>query len=281
MATVAFSLFAASLWGVSDFRGGVLSRRLSAFTVLIGVEMAGLAGSSVALAISGAGLPSLTSCVWAIGAGIAGAFGLVLLFQAMAVGMISIVAPISACGAGLPVIVGLATGERPGPLPLIGIFLGLAGCFLASREQDEGVEAPRSTAGRTAIALALLAAVGIGIYLTGMHYATDGTTIWWPLFVSRLGSVSVAAVALSGRGEIPHGPDLLPVAFVGLADFGGALTYAAATSSGLLALAAVLASLYPAVSVILARLTLHERMLRIQLAGITLAVAGACLMATY
>jgi uncharacterized membrane protein len=278
VATVVFSLMAACLWGGSDFQGGVISRRIPAFTVLLGVELSGLAAAAVALAISGASLPGAASVAWSLGAGMAGAVGLVLLFRAMAVGQISIVAPISACGAGLPVVVGLVSGERPGAVPLTGIGFGILGCFLAAQEHTADVEGSPQRAG---ITLALLATIGIGAYLAGMHYATEETTIWWPLLFARLGSVSVALVSLAvGASTLPR-TELRGIAFVGLADFGGSLTYAAATSQGLLALAAVLASLYPVVSVMLARVTLNERLIRIQLTGITLALVGACMMATY
>ncbi len=278
MATVGLSLIAACLWGAADFRGGVLSRRIPALTVLLVVETVGLGGALLAVALSGASTSGLDSLAWAFGAGIAGALGLVTLYRAMALGKISIVAPISACGAGLPVVVGLVSGERPGPIPLAGIVLGLAGCALAAREQDADGDSGQA---RTAIVLAMLATIGIGIYLTGMHYATDESAIWWPLLVSRLGSVAVALAALSQRRTLPGRSDLPALALVGAGDFGGSLAYAGATSYGLLTLAAVLASLYPVVSVLLARLTLGERLLRIQLAGVVLALGGACLMATY
>jgi drug/metabolite transporter (DMT)-like permease len=278
MSTVVFSLFAACLWGASDFKGGVLSRTLPAFTVLLGVEVAGLGASALALAISGATLPSADSVAWSLGAGAAGAVALVLLFQAMAIGQISIVAPISGCGAVVPVVVGLAAGEQPGPLPLAGISLGLLGCLLAS--QESAAEAVGGSQ-RASIVLALLAMIGVGTYLTGIHYATEDTAIWWPLLLGRIGSVSVALLALAaGSATLPR-TELSGIAFVGLADFGASLAYAAATSKGLLTLAAVLASLYPVVSVLLARLTLHERLIPIQLAGVTLALVGACMMATY
>lgn len=277
MATVGLSLLAACFWGASDFGGGVLSRRIPALTVLLIVELVGLGGATAALLVSGAPLPDLGATAWSLGAGAAGALGLVTLYRAMAIGKISVVAPISACGAALPVIVGLSSGDKPGPIPLAGIALGLAGCILAAQEgaHDEGHYS------RAAIPLALLATIGIGIYLTGMHYATDGNSIWWPLFISRIGSVTVALVALAKRRTVPDRADLPSLAFVGLADFGGALMYAAATTNGLLTLAAVLASLYPVVSVLLARVTLGERLVQIQLAGITLALTGVCLMATY
>jgi drug/metabolite transporter (DMT)-like permease len=257
----------------------VISRRIPAFTVLLGVELTGLLAAALALAIAAAALPDAGAIAWSVGAGIAGAVGLVLLFRAMAVGQISIVAPISACGAGLPVIVGLAGGERPGAVPLAGIALGLIGCLLVSREPGVGTS-PSSH--RASIALALLATLGIGAYLTGMHYATDHNSIWWPLLFARIGSVSVGLIALCGGAATIPRAGLGGIAFVGLTDFGGSLTYAAATSGGrLLALAAVLASLYPIVSVLLARVSLDEHLLGTQIAGVTVALLGVCMMATY
>lgn len=278
MLTVALSLMAAACWGAGDFKGGLLSRRMPALTVLLGVEATSLLAALTALALSGAEVPGGAALAWGFGAGVAGATGLALLYRAMALGQISVVAPISACGAGLPAIVGLASGESPGPLALAGIALGLLGCVLVAREPGrDGGDRPDGTA----VALALLATIGIGVYLVGMDRATEEAAIWWPLLASRLGSLGVALVALAHRWRLPARGDLPALALVGLADFGGSALYVAATTQGLLTLAAVLAALYPVVSVLLARTILGERLGLAQQAGVGLALAGVCLMATY
>jgi drug/metabolite transporter (DMT)-like permease len=277
MATVVLSLLAATCWGAGDFNGGLLSRRIGALTVLLGVEAIALAAAAIALAASGARVPGTAALAWGLGAGAAGAVGLVLLYRAMALGQISVVAPISACGAGLPVLVGLASGEDPGAAALAGIAIALVGCVLVAREQGAG-----NGNGQGAVGLALLATVGIGIYLLGMDRATEEAAIWWPLLLSRVGSFGVALTAtLVRRGPLPAAADVPALALVGLADFGGSALYTAASAQGLLTLAAVLAALYPVVSVLLARGLLGERLTRPQLAGIALALSGVCLMATY
>jgi drug/metabolite transporter (DMT)-like permease len=274
---VALSLLAACCWGFGDFRGGLLSRRIAAISVLLVVEAVAFAGSLLILAGSGAALPGAESLAWAAAAGAAGGFGLVTLFRAMAIGRISVVAPISACGAGLPVIVGLISGEHPGTAALAGVAMGLAGCTLASQEEGEDGEAES----RAALVFAVLATLGVGLYLTGMHYATEDAAVWWPLAVSRFGSLTVGLLALRSRATLPQRGDLPPLAVVGCADLAGSLTYALATTQGLLTLSAMLASLYPVVSVLLARGTLGERLGHTQFAGVACALAGVLLMATY
>jgi drug/metabolite transporter (DMT)-like permease len=276
MAAIGLSLTAAYLWGVSDYLAGIRSRQLAGVTVLLVVEATGVIGAAVAVGLDGGPPPSLPALGWAVGAGAAGAVGLLALYRAMSIGQISVVAPISACGAGLPVVVGLASGEAPGSLALAGIALALAGCSLAARTPRDDAR----SAARASILLAVLAAGGVGLYFTGMSYAVADGGVWWPLLDARIAAVVVTVVALRNRGMLPRMADLPRLAPVGLTDLGASVAYALATIHGLLTLAAVLAALYPVVSVLLARVGLGERLDRGQATGVLLALVGVCLMAT-
>jgi drug/metabolite transporter (DMT)-like permease len=154
--------------------------------------------------------------------------------------------------------------------------IALAGCSLAART-------PRDDAGsaaRASIVLAVLAAGGVGLYFTGMSYAVADDGVWWALLFARIAAVVVAVVALPNRGALPRMVDLPRLAPVGLTDLGASVAYALATIHGLLTLAAVLAALYPVVSVLLARVGLGERLDRGHAIGVLLALVGVCLMAT-
>jgi drug/metabolite transporter (DMT)-like permease len=264
------------MWGVSDYLGGVRTRTLSAVTVTLVVEIVGLLGMVTVVGLIGVPGGTLAGMGWASGAGVAGVLALVALYRAMADGQISVVAPISACGAALPVVIGLASGERPGVLSLAGIVLALAGCALASRPPSE--ESHHGS--RRSIGLALVAAIGVGLYLTGMRYAVEADGVWWPLMISRTAAVVAVLAVLVRRAPLPRRRDLPLIMPVAVTDLGATVAYAGAATSGLLALDAVLADLYPVVSVLLARVNLGERLNRTQAAGVVFALLGVCLMAT-
>jgi drug/metabolite transporter (DMT)-like permease len=272
------ALASSVLWGTGDFVGGTLSRRLPAVAV-VGVSQAlalvvftAVAAGTGALA---AGMPP-AAWVWAGAAGAAGLVGLVAFYQALATGTMGVVAPIAALGVLVPVLVGLVEGERPSAVQGLGALLGVAGGVLAS-----GPEV-RSRASLRPVLLALLAGVAFGLVLVFLSLASDGDGD--PLLAlvgMRAVSVStllVVAVAVRSLGGV-RPADLPALALVGMLDGGANLAYAVATTMGLLALVAVLASLYPAVTVVLARIVHHERMSRTQDAGIVAAILGVVLVA--
>jgi drug/metabolite transporter (DMT)-like permease len=218
----------------------------------------------------------LAAWAWAGAAGAAGLVGLVAFYQALATGTMGVVAPIAALGVLVPVLVGLVEGERPSALQGLGALLGVAGGVLAS-----GPEV-RSRASLRPVLLALLAGLAFGLVLVFLALASDGDGD--PLLAlvgMRAVSVStllVVAVAVRSIGGV-RPADLPALALVGMLDGGANLAYAVATTMGLLALVAVLASLYPAVTVVLARVVHHERMSRTQDAGIVAAILGVVLVA--
>jgi drug/metabolite transporter (DMT)-like permease len=218
-------------------------------------------------------LPGLDAIAWAGGAGALGCAALAAFYRGLSIGSMSIVAPISATGAAVPVLVGVLDGERPGAVQVAGIAVALAGIVLAGREPSGSVS--RETA-RTAVGLALVAAVGFGCFFVGIERATDAAGVSWALLLARgaqLTMLLVAAAALRPSVALPRRA-LAPILLVGVLDLGANGLYAMATTMGLLSVVAVLGSLYPAMTVILARTVLHERVSRTQEAGVLATLVG-------
>jgi drug/metabolite transporter (DMT)-like permease len=222
---------------------------------------------------AGDAFPSGSAIGWAALAGVAGIIALTCFYRALAIGTMSVVAPISATAAAVPVLVGLIEGERPSGLQIAGMAMALAGVILASREP---VEEGCPPANRAAIGLALVAAAGFGTFFVGLDRASEGADVPWVIVVSRGCSlVFLVVAALVVRPALPRDTaSLATLATIGLLDLGANGFYALATQEGLLSVVAVLGSLYPAVTVVLARFVLAERVARIQEVGVVLALAG-------
>ena len=210
---------------------------------------------------------------WAALAGSAGIIALSAFYRALAIGTMSVVAPISATAAAVPVLVGLIEGERPSGLQIAGMGIALAGVILASREPVEEGAAPPN---RAAIGLALVAAAGFGTFFVGLDRASEGADVPWVIVVSRGCSLALLVLAaLIVRPSLPReGGSLAILGLIGLLDLGANGFYALATQEGLLSVVSVLGSLYPAVTVVLARIVLAERVSRVQEVGVVLALAG-------
>jgi drug/metabolite transporter (DMT)-like permease len=270
---IALSLGAALCWGVSDFGGGLSSRRVPVPVVLLWVEGAGLLYALAAVLIAGQGPPDARSLAFGAIGGLAGVAGLSAFYRALAIGTMSIVAPVSATGVTLPVIVGIATGNRIGAVVAVGLVVTFAGVLLASRE--EALEEERARASRTAFALALLSAVGFGCWFVFGDVAADGSVLWL-LVTGRLAALPLLAAVLRGRriGAVP--PRRVAVVLCGCAafDLGANGLYGLANTEGALAIVSVVGSLYPLTTVLLARLVLHERITPTQALGVAAAFVG-------
>jgi drug/metabolite transporter (DMT)-like permease len=272
MRSIALALGASLTWGLSDFFGPLKGRKLGVLRVLVYVQLGGLVAIAVVVAIRGKG-PTDPAVLFAIPAAISGTLGFYAYYRGMAVGAMSIVAPIAGISAAVPVVVGILSGDRPSLWQWLGIAAALGGVFLASREPGRG---GRVAAG---VGLALLAAIGFGGYFPPMHTAGNAD-FWWASLIFRLTSTSVilAAVAIR-RPSLVIQPRQVPVlALIGVGDMLGNLFFAAASTSGLVSITSVLASLYPIVTVVLARMVLKERVARSQEAGIALTLAGVALI---
>jgi drug/metabolite transporter (DMT)-like permease len=268
MRSIALALGASFTWGVSDFFGPLKGRTLGALRVLVYVQLGGLVAIALIVAIRGKG-PADPAVLFAVPAAISGTLGFYAYYRGMAVGAMSIVAPIAGISAAIPVVVGILSGDRPSLWQWLGIAAALGGVFLASREPGRG---NRVAAG---VGLALLAAIGFGGYFPPMH-AAGNADFWWASLIFRMTSTSVilAAVAIR-RPSLAVAPIQVPlIALIGVGDMLGNFLFAAASTSGLVSITSVLASLYPIVTVLLARLVLKERVARSQEAGIVLTLAG-------
>ena len=266
LATV-FALSAATAWGSGDFTGGLAARRVGPFhTVLISYTVGLLALVIVALARLEK-LPPLADLMWGALAGLSGMVGLGFLLRGFATGRMGIVAPVSAVLAtAIPVIFTALTAGLPRELQLLGFGLAVVSIWLLSRPEPLG--------GRPAgLGMALLAGLGFGGFFTALGQVGESAVLW-PLVAGRLAACALmAAFALSTRRPVI--PPLLPLGLLVLAgtlDVGGNLLFLLAIQSGRLDVTAVLGSLYPAVTAILARLVTREHMARLQVIGVAVAV---------
>ena len=276
MLAAVLALAASVSWGIGDFLGGLKSRTLAPLAVLAIAQPVGLVAITLIVAVSGEPWPG--GAVWlAAPAAFLGTVGILAFYRGMAAGTISLVAPIAATGALIPVAFGLATGERPSALQLAGIALAVGGAVVTSYEPGSGGRRGGLAAG---IAWALVAAVAFGSFFIPMHEASEEGFLWAVLVFRVCSTSMVLLAAIAVRPRLPRARrDLATIAVIGLADTGGNVFFAAAAAEqGLVSVVAVLASLYPVVTVVLARTYLRERVGRVQEGGAVATLAGVVLV---
>lgn len=274
MTAIGLALAASVLWGVGDFLGGLTSRRLATLAVVAISQLFGFGGILIVAAFAGGDFPGMTAVAAAMAAGLAGAIGLAGLYRGMAIGAMGVVAPISASAAVIPVTLGLARGERPSALQLVGVALALVGVVLVSREPGEK---RRFSAG---VPLALVAALGFGGYFVFMDRASADDA-YWAVVVARAFSSTLALAVAAARGALRVGRGNLPVLVaVGLFDVAANLALALALNEGYVSLVSVVASLYPVGTVLLAVVVLRERPARSQALGGAIALTGVGLISS-
>jgi drug/metabolite transporter (DMT)-like permease len=273
---LAISLASAASWGVSDFLGGLQSRRLSVLAVLAVSQPAGLLLIGVLILLFGADPVSADKLAIAFLAGAASLGGLGAFYAAMAMGTVSVVAPIASLGVVVPVVFGVAQGEDPGTIQLAGLIVAIAGVVILSYEEhpEHGGVARRS------IVLAILAGLGFGVFFTGIDVASPDRP-GWAILAVRVGGVSTIAVAiLISRPPMDGVPRAIPVlAAIGMFDIIANALFAVASTKGILPVVAVGGSMYPAFTIALAHLVLGERLATIQWGGVALALVGVGLIA--
>jgi drug/metabolite transporter (DMT)-like permease len=269
---VVLGLCSSLSWGVADFLGGWASRRAAAIAVVLLSQGAGLALMLLIAAAIRSGPPPASDMLFGAAAGAVGAVGLLAFYRGLAVGTMSLVAPIAALGVVVPVAVGVAGGDRPSAVVVVGVVVGVGGATLASRAPG-----PASTRG---LGLALIAAAGFGGFFALLAPAADHDVLW-AVIAARFASVPLVLVAaLATRTRIGvDGADLPRVLVAGILDSSANLLFAAATQHGLISVVSVLGSLYPVATVALARAVLGERMGPIQGVGVGAALVGVGLIA--
>ena len=278
MAAIALGIGAAVCWGLADFLGGLRARTLTLASILLVSQFAGLTAVAVVVLIGGEPVPAFSDVAPALAAGVAQLVGIAALYRALALGTMSVISPISASGAAaLPVIVGIAGGEHPAVAPARRD--GDRVCRRHPRHPQPGPVAGRGS--REALLLSGVAALGFGGFFVGMDAAVDSADPFWALLVARAAAAALLVVALAAlRPGLAIVPAVLPaLILIGLLDVGANACFTLGTDTGLLSVVAVLASLYPVTTVVLARGVLGERLVAIQGAGVCLALAGVALIA--
>jgi drug/metabolite transporter (DMT)-like permease len=272
-ATVIFGLAASLCWGSGDFNGGLASRRSSASSVVIAAYAVGFVLLVGLALIWREPFPSLLNIMWGGLAGLAGVIGLISFYSALSIGRMGIAAPVSAVlTASLPVLFSTFTVGLPGLLQLVGFVLALLAIGLISRPE-------RSKGRPEGIGLALLAGCGFGCFFILISRVSHDAT-FWPLAVARFTSVLFLGVVTLIRQQqvLPRMRAAPLILLAGVLDAIGNTFFVLAAHTGRLDIAAVLSSLYPAATVLLAAIVLRERVTRIQGIGILLALVAVPLI---
>lgn len=275
MLGIALGLASSLAWGVSDFLGGLTTRRISALSVLLVTQPAGLVLALVVAVTAGGDPLSAGEVAIAIGSGAVAVLALGAFYRAMALGSISVVATIGALGIAVPVIAGIFQGEEPSAVQWLGAAVAFAGAVLVSREPDP--EWRSATA--ASVGLAALAGLGFGLFFLGLDLASPPNPAW-TIVSARVGGVAVLGIA--GAISQPPVPDrsLLPaLGAIAVCDVSANSLFAVATNHGLLSLVSVAGAMYSAVTVLLARVVLGERLAGVQRGGFALALTGVAMLA--
>ena len=277
MLSILFGLGSAATWGLGDFTGGLVSRRIGAYRASFYGEAVGLVLLLAGAAVFGELIPPGQALVWSTAAGAVGGLGMIILYRALAEGRMSIAGPISALMATLlPVIAGALTEGLTGGAKYAGFALALIAIWLVSRDD----QSPKQLHVHLAdLRLPLLAGACFGTYFILMHRGSQEATLW-PVIASRAAGTALVLLFAAAKGQA--GPPAAPVwplvMLNATGDIGGNIFFVLAAQSGRLDVASVVSSLYPGMTVLLAATLLHERLTRPQWAGVAVALAAIVLM---
>ena len=272
---IGFGLAAASSWGAGDYCGGLASRRTNVYGVVVVSQLVGLVLLSTLALLLSEPFPTLTDMAWAAIAGIGGAVGLSALYRGLAAGPMGVVAPVAAVvSVILPLIFGLFLEGMPGLPQLLGFGLALCAVWFITRAGNGSSTQVRD------LVLPVVAGLGFGVFFILIGHVSAAAVLW-PLAAARVASVLalLVVVLLTRQPARPAAGQMPLILMSGLFDTGGNAFYALAARTGRLDIAAVLSSLYPAVTVILAWLILKERLSRTQGVGLALAMIAVLLIA--
>ncbi len=279
MLSILFGLGAALGWGAGDFTGGLASRKTGAYRAVFYSEVIGIIFLLIIVKIPGESLPDQRVWLLAMLAGALGTVGLILLYHSMTLGLMSIATPVSALlAASLPVLVGIFKEGVPQILTVIGFGFALFAVWMISRGEN-GVT--NILAHLSDLKLPLLAGIGFGLYFVFMHEATSTGATVWPMVASRSGGmILITAYMLITRSpwKVEDTSAWPMITINGILDISGNLFFILAGQAGRLDVAAVLSSLFPGATVVLAWIFLKERLTRNQWIGIGSALAAIVLM---
>jgi drug/metabolite transporter (DMT)-like permease len=272
---VFLALLASLIWGTSDFLGGTVTKKLSAVTTLLWANLLVLPGLLIVTLVIGDLQLTPTTIGWGIVAGISGSLGICALYQGLATGVMGVVAPIASTSVVLPVVIGVVTGESIGVVRGVGIAMAIAGIVLAGgpsvREFRSGGHRPLLFAGAAAIL--------IGIFLVAMANGSQESALS-TLLVMRVTDVGLLLpmVLVLGLTRVPGRSAIPSIAFIGAADLAANALYGFAVHGSEMAITAVLVSLYPVVTLLMARRINQERLNREQMIGVALAMIGVAVV---
>ncbi|HET9342766.1 MAG TPA: DMT family transporter [Candidatus Eremiobacteraceae bacterium] len=275
---VIIALAAAAVYGAGDFFGGLATKRDSVLTVVPLTGLFGLATALLAVPLLSPGPPSARDLELGALVGVFGGVAIACLYRGLAIGSMSVVAPITAViAAVVPVGYGFVIGERPSTIAIIGIVLAIGAVALISSSSHEDVSG-QAEPRRAGLVEAFAAGIGFGLLYVILSQTSRGM---WPLVAARVVSVaSVGAVALAlGRFTVPAPKSIRTMAWSGVLDMGGNVLYLLSLRYTFISVAAVITSLYPASTVMLARMVLGERLGRLQWLGVGCAAIGISLIA--
>ena len=278
------ALLSAACYGAADFLGGLTSKRATTLAVVVVSQLAGLVLLLLMLPLLPPASPVRADYLWGAFAGLTGGGGVALLYRALAIGVMAVVAPTTAvCAVVIPVLAAVALGERPGPITIGGIVLAIVAIALVSQSnhpEPAAADREENTDSRaSSFSLALLAGVVIGFFFLALA-RTSADAGLWPLVTARIVSVSL----FSGMALLTSQSLRIPAGIRGTVAAGGVLDmlanflYLIATRTGPLSVAVTLASLYPASTVLLARVVLHERLSRTQWLGVACAMVAVTMI---
>ncbi|MEP6687296.1 MAG: DMT family transporter [Gemmatimonadales bacterium] len=276
------ALVSSMLYGAADFTGGLATRRAGVLPVVAVSQLTGLVLLLLLLPFLPAASPSRADLLWGMSAALAGSIGVALLYHALAIGRMAVVAPVTAvCAVAIPAIVSVLLGERPGPMAITGILLGIGSIVLVS-QQTEGEAGERDQGPiswlPTGVAVALGSGVAIGLFFLSLA-RTRPEAGMWPILMSRAASTTLFAAAAAFSGRSLRMPGALRLTLVcGVVDMAANALYLVAARAGPLSVVVTLSSLYPASTVLLARVVLGERLNAWQIAGAGCALAAIALI---
>jgi len=267
----------ALMYGAGDFCGGLASRRQPTLVVLFVSQLVGLAAAVIAVLVLGQPVPPPGDLLWGIAGGVCGAAGLAALYRALASTLVAVASPVAAVtGAVVPVLLALAGGERPGSLAWIG--MGLAVPAIALLASGPGERAGGGLVRRAAL-MGAAAGAGFGLFFFCLAH-TSRTSGLWPLAAARVATITLVAIfALATRRQLrPRVEGLWVMLLSGALDMGANIAFLLAARAGLLTITAVITSLYPGPTVILAMIVFREKLTVLRALGLVLALAGvACI----
>jgi drug/metabolite transporter (DMT)-like permease len=268
---VALALLASLIWGSADFVGANVSKALAPSTVMLWSTVIALPVLVLVAVLSGDLVLDAATMGWGLFAGVSGALGLTALYQGLSTGVMGVVAPISSTSVLVPVLVGVASGDDLSPVQIVGIVAAVVGITLAGGPHIREFR----TGGHRPVLWALAAALFIGLSLVGLAYGSETSSVS-TLLCQRVVYVGVLVliVLVTRAPRRPAASQVAPLGAVGAGDISANGLFAVASRSGPLAVISVLASLYPVATVLLARRLHHERLERIQIAGVLFAFTG-------